>query len=94
MIQPDQRRLHRLCLLLGMIGSCHDGEALNAARKAEQARLTIGLTWSELLGGHQVVSDLMTMVDNLRAAIATLQQENHDLRSDLASTEEQLETLV
>lgn len=77
-----------------MIGSTHDGEVLNAARKAEEARLTIGLTWGELFGGHQIVRDLMITVDNLRAAIATLQQENHDLRSDLISTEEQLETLI
>jgi hypothetical protein len=38
----------RLARLLGMIGSCHDGEALNA-RLADRFIRERGLTWSEVI---------------------------------------------
>ncbi len=34
---------------LGMLGSEHDGEVLNAARAAENQRRKLGLTWDQLL---------------------------------------------
>jgi hypothetical protein len=39
----------RIAQLLGMLGSSADGEALNAARLAEKARIRLGVTWFELL---------------------------------------------
>jgi ribosomal protein L40E len=40
----------RIAKILGMLGSDHDGEALAAARRAETARVRLGVTWYELLG--------------------------------------------
>lgn len=40
---------NRLAKLLRMIGSAHDGEALNAARMAHTLVRTAGLTWDEIL---------------------------------------------
>ena len=39
----------RLAKLAGMIGSDHDGEALNAARAATRLLASNGLTWCEAL---------------------------------------------
>jgi hypothetical protein len=38
-----------LARVLGMLGSSHDGEALAAARKAEEIRRGMGKTWQQLL---------------------------------------------
>lgn len=38
-----------LAKILGMLGSEHDGEALTAARRAEDQRRKLGMTWAELL---------------------------------------------
>ena len=40
----------RLAKLLGMVGSAHDGEALNAARLADRMVFDAGLTWASVLG--------------------------------------------
>ena len=40
----------RLAKLLGMTGSAHDGEALNAARLASALVRQAGITWFDLLG--------------------------------------------
>lgn len=47
---PEKRT--RLIQLLGMIGSSHDGEALNAARLAQRLLGSEGLTWEEAMNGH------------------------------------------
>jgi hypothetical protein len=39
----------RLARLLGMVGSTHDGEALNAARLADKLVRQMGVSWSEIL---------------------------------------------
>lgn len=39
----------KLAAVLGMLGSEHDGEALNAARAAEKTRKDMGLKWHQLL---------------------------------------------
>jgi hypothetical protein len=39
----------RLIQCLGMIGSAHDGEALNAARLANQSVQSTGLTWPDVI---------------------------------------------
>jgi len=43
----------KLAAVLGMLGSAHDGEALNAARLAERMRRQAGVTWQELLAAYQ-----------------------------------------
>jgi hypothetical protein len=40
----------RLVKLLGMVGSAHDGEALNAARLADKLLRDAGLTWADVIG--------------------------------------------
>ena len=49
MLSPDKRT--RLIQLLGMIGSSHDGEALNAARLAQRLIGGEGMTWEEVFDG-------------------------------------------
>lgn len=39
----------RLIQFLGMLGSAHDGEVLNAARMAQRLITELGLTWEEAL---------------------------------------------
>jgi hypothetical protein len=39
----------RVAKLLGMLGSSHDGEVLNAARMADRAVRDAGLTWTDAL---------------------------------------------
>ena len=41
----------RLAKLLGMVGSTHDGEALNAARMADKLVREAGVSWADTLGG-------------------------------------------
>jgi hypothetical protein len=45
----DEPTRERLAKLLGMLGSSHDGEVLNAARAAEQLRRKANLTWDDIL---------------------------------------------
>jgi len=40
----------KLAKLLAMLGSSHDGEALTAARKAQEMVKASGTTWQEVLG--------------------------------------------
>jgi hypothetical protein len=39
----------KIALILGLLGSEHDGEVVAAARQAERLRQKIGTTWIELL---------------------------------------------
>jgi hypothetical protein len=39
----------KIAQCLAMMGSAHDGEALNAARAAERLRVQLGLQWADLL---------------------------------------------
>jgi len=47
LLDADQGK--RLANLLGMMGSSHDGEALNAARLADRLVRARGLTWHEVI---------------------------------------------
>jgi hypothetical protein len=47
---PSRRDREILAKILGMLGSDHEGEKLNAAEGAEKYRRKIGMTWAELLG--------------------------------------------
>jgi hypothetical protein len=46
----------RLARLLGMVGSDHDGEALNAARLADRMVRESGITWQDVLISPPVAS--------------------------------------
>lgn len=72
---PDTQKLAKL---LGMLGSAHDGEALNAARKAHQLVIRHGASWSDVVGApgpgrdtaliiehHGIVLDLLKYVEQL-----------------------------
>ena len=48
-LPPEQHR--RLVQLLGMMGSDHNGEVLNAARLAQRLVRDHGLTWEEVMTG-------------------------------------------
>jgi len=48
-IELDHQKRDRLVKLLGMLGSNHDGERANAAKKVEQHRVILRLTWDELV---------------------------------------------
>jgi len=52
MAAPEFRR--RLALLLGMLGSDHDGERSNAGRLAERLVRQQGLTWPQVIDGPPV----------------------------------------
>ena len=45
----DPEAADKLAKLLGMTGSSHDGEALNAARMADRLRRDLGLQWSDII---------------------------------------------
>jgi hypothetical protein len=47
----DHDKKKRLIALLGMIGSNHDGEALNAARLAQRLIGALEMTWEDVLAG-------------------------------------------
>jgi len=47
---PEQKK--RLVQLLGMLGSSHDGEVLNAAKMAQRHLGSMTMTWEEVLGGQ------------------------------------------
>lgn len=56
----DADKRVKLIKLLGMLGSAHDGEVLNAAKLAQRTLGECGITWEELLssGGGGVKSYL------------------------------------
>lgn len=49
----------RLIKLLGMIGSDHDGEALNAARLADKLLRDAGMTWADVIVKPTVSVDIV-----------------------------------
>ena len=53
-VKTAKKKIHSgprelLVKALGMLGSDHDGERLNAARFAEEQRTQLGMTWDELI---------------------------------------------
>jgi Zn finger protein HypA/HybF involved in hydrogenase expression len=51
-ISPSKpnKKLETLAKTLGMLGSDHEGEKLNAAEQAEKLRRELGMTWRQLMG--------------------------------------------
>lgn len=47
---------NRLTALLGMTGSCHDGEALNALRIAQKLMKAENVTWEDTLHGNGLLT--------------------------------------
>jgi hypothetical protein len=75
----DSATCAKLAKLLGLIGSGFDGQALAAARKAEEIRRAAGLSWAQLLtGGSAIAAEatraLLAENDRLRAQVARLKQ--------------------
>jgi hypothetical protein len=66
--------LTRLGQILGMLGSAHDGEIVNAAKIAVRMVQDAGLTWPQLLTQNEIA------VEACRRLIA----ENEELRSEIA----------
>jgi hypothetical protein len=64
----------RLAQLLGMLGSDHDGEVLNAARLAAREVRNAGATWPQLLAEDRIAVE----------AARQLLLENEDLRKEIA----------
>ena len=59
--EPRVSARERLVKALGMLGSDHDGEALNAARCVEKCRRSLNMTWDELIvAATEVEFDLAT----------------------------------
>jgi hypothetical protein len=74
-LSPQDR--HRLARLLGMTGSAHDGETLNAARLADRLVKDRGATWSEVLAAAPVHRELLD--SNWRTTCAKLVRREGDL---------------
>lgn len=69
---PETRE--RLAKILGMLGSEHDGEVLNAGRQAEAVRREAGLTWVQIIHGQEdeegeVEDEFATRWQNWRVAV-------------------------
>jgi hypothetical protein len=76
---PDQARpidRGRLVKLLGMLGSDHEGERVNAGMLADRLVRDAGITWAEIVNGSdiaiQAVRRLLAENDELRAELAQL----------------------
>jgi hypothetical protein len=69
----------QLVRLLGMLGSQHDGEVLNAARLAEQLRGRLNRSWSDLLtGGAADVDAYQRQITDLKTRIIRLETREAD----------------
>ena len=55
LLSEDVVKKRRIAKLLGMLGSAHDGEVLNAAKAIEAYRKDGGETWEEVLGIAPIV---------------------------------------
>ena len=64
--------LNRLAQVLGMLGSQHDGEVLNAARQAERIRRSLDRPWSDLVRPR---SHLNTLLEAAEARAKTAEQD-------------------
>jgi hypothetical protein len=66
----DDAKRTRLIQLLGMMGSVHDGEALNAARMAQKLIGAEALTWEEVFKGTSDGRDYTRDTTNYQAGYA------------------------
>jgi hypothetical protein len=75
-----QALCEQLAKRLGMVGSDHDGEALNAARAADKLIKEHNLTWAEALSSNGSDNPLL-----LQRELAAVRRENQQLRAQLAA---------
>ena len=75
----------RLIKLLGMIGSAHDGEALNAAKLANKLVREASLTWSDVIGKNTPAPPGKTAMDP--ETVANAIAEIYESRIRLSSRE-------
>jgi hypothetical protein len=78
----------RLAKFLGMMGSDHDGEILNAARMAEKLRKSLNKSWSALLtGASDSKSNSSDFLARMKAEmqVFNLQQRVAQLEKELAT---------
>jgi hypothetical protein len=68
--------MQRLIMLLGMMGSDHDGEVMNAAKAAMRLLGKAGLTWEEVLQG---IPGGKYSDDDMRSAIALARKQGYDI---------------
>ena len=78
----------RLVKLLGMTGSQHDGEALNALRMAQKLLAGAAKTGGDLIGGgasgggnDRAFRNAMGLVERLNRELVEAREENHNLRT-------------
>ena len=77
----DSEQRVRLAQLLGMLGSAHNGEIVNAARLAVRLIKGAGLDWHDVLSPDRVAV----------GAARVLLQENQQLRDEIEHLRRQLE---
>jgi hypothetical protein len=74
----------RLAMILGMLGSAHDGEVVNAARLAGRMLKEAGLTWPQVLDGERIATE----------AARVLLQENEELRARIAELSDRISDIA
>ncbi len=62
----------KLAKLLGMLGSAHDGEVVNAARKAHELLRNSGATWCEVIGARDSERDAVHQIPHHAVAMELL----------------------
>ncbi len=78
----------QLAKFLGMLGSNHDGEVLNAARIAERLRKQLDKTWVALLIGAQ--SDVLSVAE---ARALTAERRASELESRVGALQRKIATM-
>jgi hypothetical protein len=77
----------RLARLLGMLGSAHDGEVVNAGRLAIRMLKEAGMTWEQVVTPTVNGHDESVVIDAARALLA----ENERLTDEVEDLREQLQ---
>lgn len=87
----------RLIKLLGLLGSFHEGEIVNAARQIEKERKGLGIGWSDLLTtSHEALKKERDIykaalmkddrtIEELEKLVENLRQERDELISELST---------
>lgn len=70
----------QLLKLLGMTGSRHDGEAVNALRLAQALMQRHGMAWADLIDNADAIAELKCKLDAAEQACRILLAENDELK--------------
>ena len=79
----DAQSADRLCKLLGLLGSHHDGEVLAAARTAHEFIRQAGLIWPDIIKVPTAPNDWQHMAKFCRNRAHRLTPRNSILRATL-----------